>query len=56
VTRRCQAISRESGRNKTLLTLEIAVEMLSHLVIGWGNYFCLRPVSKAYRVTERHAR
>ena len=25
-------------------------------MIGWANYFCLGPVSKAYRAVEQHAR
>ena len=25
-------------------------------MIGWANYFCLGPVSKAYRAVESHAR
>ncbi len=24
------------------------------MLIGWANYFCLGPVSKAYRAVERH--
>ena len=26
------------------------------MMIGWANYFCLGPVSKAYRAVEQHAR
>jgi hypothetical protein len=25
-------------------------------LVGWANYFCLGPVSKAYRVVDAHAR
>jgi RNA-directed DNA polymerase len=56
VIRICEAISSETGRNKTLLEAESVVEKLNRMMIGWANYFCLGPVSKAYRVVERHAR
>src|SRR5246127_5733582 len=56
VIRICQAISEETGRNKTLLDQETVVGTLNRMMIGWANYFCLGPVSKAYRVVERHAR
>ena len=26
------------------------------MMIGWANYFCLGPVSKAYRAVDLHAR
>jgi hypothetical protein len=56
VTRICQAISKETGRNKTLLDPKIVVGRLNRMMIGWANYFCLGPVSNAYRAIERHAR
>ena len=56
VIRICEAISSETGRNKTLREAESVVEKLNRMMIGWANYFCLGPVSKAYRVVERHAR
>ncbi|MGA8438632.1 MAG: group II intron reverse transcriptase/maturase [Candidatus Sulfotelmatobacter sp.] len=56
VQRICAAISRETARNKTLLEPEQVVEVLNRMMNGWANYFCLGPVSKAYRAIERHAR
>ena len=32
------------------------VGTLNRMMIGWANYFCLGPVSKAYRAVEQHAR
>jgi RNA-directed DNA polymerase len=31
------------------------VAKLNRTMIGWANYFCLGPVSKAYRAVEKHA-
>jgi RNA-directed DNA polymerase len=56
VTRICEAISSETGRNKTLLDQATVVDSLNRMMIGWANYFCLGPVSKAYRAVEQHAR
>ena len=56
VIRICEAISSETGRNKTLLEQDTVVTTLNRMMIGWANYFCLGPVSKAYRAVERHAR
>jgi RNA-directed DNA polymerase len=55
VMRICDAISSETERNKTLLDAETVVEKLNRMMIGWANYFCLGPVSKAYRAVEQHA-
>jgi RNA-directed DNA polymerase len=56
VQRICEAISQETGRNKTLLDQETVIKTLNRVMVGWANYFCLGPVSKAYRAIERHAR
>lgn len=56
VIRICRAISSETGRNKTLLDRGAVVTTLNRMMVGWANYFCLGPVSKAYRGVERHAR
>jgi group II intron reverse transcriptase/maturase len=56
VIRICEAISSETGRNRTLLDRKTVVGKLNRMMIGWANYFCLGPVSKAYRAVERHAR
>jgi group II intron reverse transcriptase/maturase len=56
VVRICEAISSETGRNKTLLEQQTVVGTLNRMMIGWANYFCLGPVSKACRAVERHAR
>jgi hypothetical protein len=45
-----------TGRDQTLLDQEIVVARLNRTMIGWANYFCLGPVSTAYRAVEQHAR
>ena len=55
VRRICEAISSETGRNKTLLDQQTVVGKLNRMMVGWANYFCLGPVSKAYRAVEQHA-
>jgi group II intron reverse transcriptase/maturase len=56
VIRICEAISEMTGRNQLLLDQGMVVAKLNRTMIGWANYFCLGPVSKAYRAVERHAR
>ena len=45
-----------TGRKQTLLDQEMVVAKLNRMMIGWANYFCLGPVSKAYRAVDRQAR
>jgi RNA-directed DNA polymerase len=54
VQRICQAISQATRRSHTQQDAEQLVETLNRKTIGWANYFCLGPVSKAYRAVERH--
>lgn len=44
--------NRQSRHHETA----VKVEELNALMRGWGNYFCLGPVSKAYRAVDAHAR
>ena len=37
-------------------TVEDRVARLNRTLLGWSNYFCLGPVSPAYRAIDRHAR
>ncbi len=37
-------------------TVEDRVARLNRMLLGWSNYFCLGPVSPAYRAIDRHAR
>jgi hypothetical protein len=55
VVRICDAISKDIGRDWTQLGPEIVVKKLNQRMNGWANYFCLGPVSKAYRAIEQHA-
>src|SRR5216683_2983274 len=56
VMRICEAISEMTGRDQILLDQGRVVAQLNRTMIGWANYFCLGPVSKAYRAVDRHAR
>ena len=56
VKRICQAISNETGRNRTQSDHTAVVTKLNRMMTGWANYFCLGPVSKAYRAVDQHAR
>jgi RNA-directed DNA polymerase len=56
VQRICEAISAETGRNKLLLDVTEVVGKLNQMLRGWANYFCLGPVSQAYRAVDQHTR
>jgi len=54
VQRICGAISEATRRSQTQQAVEALVATLNRQIIGWANYFCLGPVSKAYRAVEHH--
>ena len=56
VRRVTQALSALTAPRYTLLEAEVVVGRLNRLLVGWGNYFCLGPVNKAYRAVDAHAR
>jgi RNA-directed DNA polymerase len=56
VLRICETISEMTGRDQTLLDQATVIGKLNRTMIGWANYFCLGPVSHAYRVVDQHAR
>ena len=56
VQRICRAVSEETERCTTQLDSKTLVGRLNRLMIGWANYFCLGPVSKAYDAVDRHAK
>src|ERR1017187_9198726 len=55
VQRICRAIRDETGRDTVRLNPKAMVEKLNRMLIGWANYFCLGPVSKAYSAVDMHA-
>jgi RNA-directed DNA polymerase len=56
VLRICREISEMTSRRWTLMDAADRVSRLNRMVVGWANYFCLGPVSKAYRIVDRHVR
>ena len=56
VKRICETLSELTGRDQILLDQEIVVARLNRVLTGWANYFCLGPVSNAYRAVDQHAR
>ena len=56
IERICDAISEVTDRTLTLAGRRgRVVAQLNQMLLGWANYFCLGPVSQAYRAVDRHA-
>jgi len=54
ITRLCREISEMTSRRWTLLSVEDRIAQINRQLVGWSNYFCLGPVSQAYRAVDRH--
>ena len=55
VRRICRRVSELTGRRWVLLDAATEVGRINRLLMGWSNYFCLGPVSKAHRGVDAHA-
>ena len=55
IKRMVASITEETGRNRTLLDASDVVGRLNRKLSGWANYFCLGPVTPAYRAINTHA-
>ncbi len=49
-------LSATTERDEVWEDSKTIVEKLNRMLTGWANYFCLGPVSKAYRAVDMHAR
>jgi len=56
IRRVCAAISAATASRCCLSEVQDRVAHLNRLLVGWANYFCLGPVSKAYRAVDVHTR
>ena len=56
ITRVCGTIHEITSSRWLMLDAQDRVVRLNRLLRGWANYFCLGPVSKAYRAVDGHAR
>jgi hypothetical protein len=54
VQRICGEIRELTGRNTTSLDSVEIVKKLNRMMNGWANYFCLGPVSPAYRAVDSY--
>jgi len=54
VQRLCQSISEMTRRSQIQQDAATLVAALNRKINGWANYFCLGPVSQAYRAVEQH--
>ena len=54
IKRVCRVVSERTSRRMLLKDPERVVAELNRLLVGWANYFCLGPVSKAYRAADAH--
>jgi len=56
IKRMVGSITEETDRRRTLLDADYVVGRLNRKLSGWANYFCLGPVSSAYRAINTHVK
>jgi RNA-directed DNA polymerase len=56
VKRMVESITQETDRSRSVLNAEFVVGRLNRKLVGWANYFCLGPVSPAYRAINAHVK
>jgi group II intron reverse transcriptase/maturase len=56
VQRICQEVSALTNRRWCWKDVREVVRSLNAKLSGWANYFCLGPVTKVYRILDKHAR
>ena len=54
VRKLCGSVQKQTGRGSLWREPEELVKRLNRCLIGWANYFCLGPVSKAYHAVDRY--
>lgn len=56
IKRMVKSITEETDRRRTLLDADFIVNRLNRKLAGWANYFCLGPVSPAYKAIDIHVK
>jgi RNA-directed DNA polymerase len=56
IQRICDQIGEWTDRRRTGVPTEEVVAQINRALLGWSNYFCLGPVSRAYRAVDGHTR
>jgi RNA-directed DNA polymerase len=56
IARLCGAIHEKTSRRWAPRDAAEQVAELNQMLVGWANYFCLGPVSRAYAAIDRYAR
>jgi hypothetical protein len=54
VQRICREISEATRLQCAQQDAQTVVKTINRKLLGWSNYFCLGPVSKAYRAIDQH--
>ena len=56
IARLREAIHEMTSRRWAPRDTAVQVDKLNRMMVGWSNYFCLGPVSRAYTAVDRYAR